>query len=283
MYGEHPVCLDTATRYLGVCAKEKLPVPASVWGRKSNPFLAKRFTAAKRTTAAQVERAYPITSLFVLRARALLCTSRGRFYQRRDHLYWCVVALAYFFQLRASELCGKHALFRADAIFLVRGSDGLFGQTLCPRRATCVGLQLHSSKTDTCKQTVQLSLHESGHPVLCPVAVLREVVSFHAGGWFAQEPASQRRRLFPGVTYDQLESFLANVAESLSIRGRKVTSQGMRRGATSTLFAQGLATDEIRRLGRWARDSDAVYAYQDRTVEGTRGIAQRLVVPVSIL
>ena len=62
---------------------------------------------AKRTFAAQVERAYPIASSFVLRARALLSTSRGTFYQRRDHLCRCAVALAYFVQLRASESCGK--------------------------------------------------------------------------------------------------------------------------------------------------------------------------------
>ena len=257
--------------------------PLSIWGRKTNLHLAKRFTAAKRTSAAQVERAYPITSSFVLRARGLLTSSRGVFFQRRDHLYWCAIALAYFFQLRASEFCGKHALLRANAIFLVRGTDGLFGQTLCPGRATCVGLQVNSTKTDTCKQTVQLSLHQSGHAFLCPVAVPRDIASFHAKGWFTDETAFQRRRLFPGVTYDRLEMFLAHVADSLSIRGRKVTSQGMRRGATSTLFAQGLATDEIRRLGRWARDSDAVYLYQDRTIEGTNDVARVLVVPVSIL
>ena len=126
-------------------------------------------------------------------------------------------------------------------------------------------------------------MHESGHPTLCPVFLLREVVAFHERGWFRAETATQRGRLFPGMTYDRLESFLANVAETLRIRGRKVTSQGLRRGATSTLFAQGVPTDEIRRLGRWARDSDAIYLYQDRTVEGTQNVARLLTEKVSIL
>ena len=165
----------------------------------------------------------------------------------------------------------------------MRGTDGVYGQTLNPARGTAIGLQLNSSKVDSCKQTVQLSLHESGHPFLCPVRLLRTIVEFHAQGFFRHEPAALQRRLFPGLTYDRLQAFLASVAEGLRLGARKVTSQGLRRGATSTLFASGLPTDEIRRLGRWARNSDAVYLYQDRTVEGTSQVARLLTRKVSIL
>lgn len=287
--GLRRVQVTTALSYLSKLSQGRLDVPRSCWLRSSNRTLRGIVTKAMHTEAAQTSQAFPITANFLTAAHAFLTDGRGSFSFLEDHIYWTALAFAYFFQLRACEYCGKHAILLQNAVLLVSGKRHAahnYWRTESAKRASVVAVQVNSSKTDKCCQSVTLTLHRSGHPFLCPVRVVADAIALHAKTLSLSKGADSAKtsaRLFPSVTYNRLEKYLAGLARRLGLANRKVTSQGLRRGATSVLFAHRVSAEDIRRLGRWAKDSDAVYRYRDPTVEGSAAYSRLLARPVSIL
>lgn len=182
-------------------------------------------------------------------------------------LMWAIVALGFFFLLRASEvlplgyISTSRQLKGENVLLYSRGVRcGL--QSL--READEVQITLKGSKTHYNLETSR-NHHATGE-VICPVSAVVELFSRFPLRYDGQAEAALplfRTSAGEPIGREALQMTLRKAAEACGVGGR-LGSHSLRFGGASALWAAYKDAAVVRRYGRWSSDAFHIYLWEDR-------------------
>jgi hypothetical protein len=192
-----------------------------------------------------------------------------------DICYWGLIATAYFFLLRRSEIiydgvsCKWYTITRSDIKFW--NEDG----TECPRKyAKSVSINLRGSKSDQQGEGATRSMDKSGHKILCPVRAAKILTRQYDKNHDNRNlPIAQA----PGFKCDVREAtkWIKAAASACNYKNKKFGFHSLRIGGATTLLNADEDSTKVKLLGRWK--SNAFEGYPRITHETTRGLSSKLV------
>ena len=154
---------------------------------------------------------------------------------------WTAMVLGFCFLLRGAEIAN---LRWCDVTILTE--EGQKYLLLCIRR----------SKTDVEGKGTFRSLF-GNKSVICPLSTWESFLGTQ------RVPKNKKSYIFDSGMINRIRSVIKWIASSMGLCPKFFAAHSLRSGGASTLFANGIALEEIKRFGRWVSDTFHVYLYGD--------------------